>query len=349
MLRFFENRTVREVASALGLREDAAQKRVNRATDKLRDYFVRRGVQVSTAVLLASIGTHAVQAAPAELGTKIAATAALKGAAGSGSMLTLIKTTLKIMAWTNAKTAIVVGATVLLAAGTTTITVKKIQEHRTYPWQVRDYNTRVLEKVPPQVMILPTIFPDYESWGSANGKFLGIGVSIRDIVRTTYGKSLARTILATELPPDKYDYIANLPRGSAEALQKELKRKFGVAGRLETREMDVMLLRVKHQNAPGLRPSTTHRNSSLSNNGNRFSCVNLPLTGLVDYLEYYLEIPVVDQTGLTSRFDIDLQLNKQEGQQHNPAVLKQALLDELGLELVPGREPIEMLVVEKAP
>ena len=58
---------------------------------------------------------------------------------------------------------------------------------------------------------------------------------------------------------------------------------------------------------------------------------------------------MVDQTGLTSRFDIDLQLDKQEGQQHNPAVLKQALLDELGLELVPGREPIEMLVIEKAP
>ena len=28
--------------------------------------------------------------------------------------------------------------------------------------------------------------------------------------------------------------------------------------------------------------------------------------------------------------------------------LKQALIDQLGLELVPGREPVEMLVVEKA-
>jgi uncharacterized protein (TIGR03435 family) len=87
----------------------------------------------------------------------------------------------------------------------------------------------------------------------------------------------------------------------------------------------------------------------LNNEGSRFSCVNLPLTGLVDYLEYYLKIPVIDQTGLTGRFDIDLQLNEQDGQQHNPAVLKQALLDELGLELVPGYEPVEMLVIEKAP
>jgi uncharacterized protein (TIGR03435 family) len=112
--------------------------------------------------------------------------------------------------------------------------------------------------------------------------------------------------------------------------------------------MDVLLLTVKSRNAPGLRPSTTRRNSSLNNEGNRFSCVNLPLTGLIDYLEYYLGIPVVDQTGLTSRFDIDLKLNEQDWQQHNPDALKQILLDQLGLELVPSREEIEMLVVERA-
>jgi RNA polymerase sigma factor (sigma-70 family) len=123
VLRFFKNRTVREVASALGLREDAAQKRVNRAADKLRDYFVRRGIQVSTAALLASIGTHAVQAAPAALAKTITAVAVVKGAAAGGSTLTLVKGALKIMAWTKAKTAIVTGVAVILAAGTTPMVI----------------------------------------------------------------------------------------------------------------------------------------------------------------------------------------------------------------------------------
>ena len=127
VLRFFENRTVREVAVALGLREDAAQKRVNRATDKLRDYFVRRGVQVSTAALLASLGTHAVQAAPAELASKIAATAALKGA-GGGSTLTLIKGALKLMAWTKLKTGII-GAVIVVAVATTTTNLVIQHQH----------------------------------------------------------------------------------------------------------------------------------------------------------------------------------------------------------------------------
>jgi len=127
VLRFFENHTIREVAVALGLREDAAQKRVNRATDKLRDYFVRRGVQVSTAALLASLGTHAVQAAPAELASKIAATAALKGA-GGGSTLTLIKGALKLMAWTKLKTGII-GAVIVVAVATTTTNLVIQHQH----------------------------------------------------------------------------------------------------------------------------------------------------------------------------------------------------------------------------
>jgi hypothetical protein len=43
--------------------------------------------------------------------------------------LTLVKGAFKLMAWTKMKTAIVVGAIVLLAAGTTTITFKEIQAH----------------------------------------------------------------------------------------------------------------------------------------------------------------------------------------------------------------------------
>jgi uncharacterized protein (TIGR03435 family) len=347
LVRFFQDKSHRELARTLGVSEDASKVRISRALEKLRLIFARQGFAVPSAVLLATISAHGAQAAPAGLTASVASVAVTNGTAGTTSTLTIAKGVLKIMAWTKAKTAIVIGASMLLAAGTATVTVKKIQEHRTYPWQVRNFDSRVVDKVPPQVMIVPTIFPDSESWGSANGKFLGSGASIRDIVRTTYDKSLARTVLSTELPPGKYDYIANLPRGSAEALQKEIQRKFGVVGRREMRETDVLLLMVKSRNAPGLRPSTTRRNSSLSNEGNRFSCVNLPLTGLVDYLEYYLGIPVVDQTSLTRRFDIDLKVNEQDWQQHNPDALKQVLLDQLGLELVPTNMPIEMLVVEK--
>jgi uncharacterized protein (TIGR03435 family) len=59
-----------------------------------------------------------------------------------------------------------------------------------------------------------------------------------------------------------------------------------------------------------------------------------------------LNIPVVDQTGLTGNFDFNLKW-KADWQHLNIEGLKQAFIDQLGLELVPSREPIEMLIVEK--
>lgn len=43
LLRFYDHKSFREVGSVLGMREEAARKRVERATDKLRSYFGRAG------------------------------------------------------------------------------------------------------------------------------------------------------------------------------------------------------------------------------------------------------------------------------------------------------------------
>ncbi len=117
-LRFLENKSGAETAAALGIQEWAVHKRTSRAVEKLRAFFSRRGVSVSAGVLIAAVSANSLQAAPAGLAATVTAAAA-KGAAVSGSTLTLIKGALKIMAWTKAKTAIVVGTAVILAAGTT--------------------------------------------------------------------------------------------------------------------------------------------------------------------------------------------------------------------------------------
>src|SRR5256885_1776088 len=46
LLRFFENRNLREVGQTLGTSEDAAQKRVSRAVERLREFLSHRGVSV---------------------------------------------------------------------------------------------------------------------------------------------------------------------------------------------------------------------------------------------------------------------------------------------------------------
>jgi RNA polymerase sigma factor (sigma-70 family) len=130
VLRFFENKTARQVAAALKLNEPAAHKRVDRALEKLHRFFARRGVSSTTAIIAGAISANSVQAAPVALAKAATAAAITKGAAASGSTLTLIKGALKIMAWTKAKTAIVSGVVVLLAAGTATTIIHRMHTDR---------------------------------------------------------------------------------------------------------------------------------------------------------------------------------------------------------------------------
>jgi RNA polymerase sigma factor (sigma-70 family) len=119
VLRFFENKTFAEVGASLGASEDAAKMRVNRALEKLRRVFTKRGVSSTTAIIVGTISANSVQAAPVELAKTVTALAIAKGAAASGSTLTLIKGVLKIMAWAKAKMAIVISASIIFAAATT--------------------------------------------------------------------------------------------------------------------------------------------------------------------------------------------------------------------------------------
>jgi RNA polymerase sigma factor (sigma-70 family) len=125
VLRYFENKSLREVGEALGTNEESARKRVTRGLGKLRTFFAKRGVTVSAVAIAGAVTAHAVQAAPAVLVRTTTAAAIANGAAVNISTLTLIKGALKIMAWTKAKTAVFVGVAALLVASTaTTLTIQ---------------------------------------------------------------------------------------------------------------------------------------------------------------------------------------------------------------------------------
>jgi len=129
VLRFFENKSLGEVGLALGASEDTARMRVNRALEKLRKFFTKRGVDSAAATIAETISANSVQAAPALLAKSVTALAIAKGATASISTLTLIKGALKIMAWTKMKTAVVVGIVVILATGSSIVAVNQVKKH----------------------------------------------------------------------------------------------------------------------------------------------------------------------------------------------------------------------------
>ena len=109
VLRYFEGKDLKEVGAALGTGEDTARMRVKRAVEKLRKFFAKRGIVLTTAAIAGAVSAGSVQAAPAGAGQNRDSHRVTKGATAGASTLTLIKGALKLMAWTKAKTAIVVG------------------------------------------------------------------------------------------------------------------------------------------------------------------------------------------------------------------------------------------------
>ena len=114
VLRFYEGRNLRDVGVGLDASEDAAEKRVGRALQKLRLFFVKRGVSVSASGVLLAISTNAVQTAPAGLAGSIVSAATLAGTTFTAAA-TLTAT--KAIAMTTLQKTLVVAA--IVAAGVT--------------------------------------------------------------------------------------------------------------------------------------------------------------------------------------------------------------------------------------
>ena len=113
VLRYFEDRSIKEVAEALGLGESATKMRLARALEKLRGMLEGGEGMLSVPALTAVLEAKAIVPAPVGLVGSVTA-GALTGAAGATGQASLIaKGAMKMMAYVKVKVAVVV----LLAAG----------------------------------------------------------------------------------------------------------------------------------------------------------------------------------------------------------------------------------------
>ena len=114
LLRYFERKSAREMAQVLGVSDEAAQKRVSRAVQRLREFFAQRGLAVGVNGLVVVLSANAVQAAPVGL----AATISSQAAAFVGTTLAASPSAAKgILLMTTVKKKIVIVATVACLLG----------------------------------------------------------------------------------------------------------------------------------------------------------------------------------------------------------------------------------------
>jgi len=152
-------------------------------------------------------------------------------------------------------------------------------------------------------------------------------------------------ILPASVPQGRFDLMLTLRDHPTEALQKAIQRQFGFTIRRETRETDVLWLKVKDPTLLALHASDSGSKMDFKQDKGMWAYIGFPISQVA---EYFLEgmafdKPVLLEPGLAGKFDLTFQEDAEDMQQAASNELAQA-----GLELVPSREPIEILVVEKA-
>jgi RNA polymerase sigma factor (sigma-70 family) len=114
VLRFLENRSLRDLGTELGISEDAARMRVNRALEQLRSLFGRQGIHLTSAALGSALFATTVSAVPAGLSASI-----LTAISGTAATTTATHAFFTTMNWINTKTiTALLGAAIVGGTGT---------------------------------------------------------------------------------------------------------------------------------------------------------------------------------------------------------------------------------------
>lgn len=148
-----------------------------------------------------------------------------------------------------------------------------------------------------------------------------------------------------------------------EMLEKLLAERFHLKTHMETKTLPIYDL-VADKGGAKLKPSTAieptseeelkahpdkYRKGSMSMGPGMFEGVGLPIRSLASQLSNALGKPVHDATGLTGLYDISLHFSRDDGagSADAPSVFS-AVQEQLGLKLVPGKGPVETLIVDAA-
>lgn len=212
-----------------------------------------------------------------------------------------------------------------------------------------------------EVSVRPSACDRRMGSSSGGGSLQYRGYTVWDLLPEAFeGANSARVWTNAPLPEGRYDILVRQPRGHSlreahDLLWQAMQSAFDLTARKTTNEMDVFVLQKGHTNGPGLTPASTKGGATHTGMG-KIEAVNAPLDWLTWVLEDKLGKPVIDETGLTNRYDLLLKrgdnvdpapANGLEAITPNPEKLVKAVQEQLGLELIPSTRPVVGFAVGK--
>jgi uncharacterized protein (TIGR03435 family) len=137
-----------------------------------------------------------------------------------------------------------------------------------------------------------------------------------------------------------------------EMYRKLLAERFGLAAHMEKKEMAVYALRVGKGGVMNLAKSKGDPNGEPDQNGGPrgMTFANCSMGEFSLMLQFMMDRPVVDETGIAGRYDFAMSWTPQDTETTDanaPPGIFTAIQEQLGLKLEPAKAPTDVLVVDK--
>lgn len=185
------------------------------------------------------------------------------------------------------------------------------------------------------------------------GRVTYTNVTVRSLIRQAYGlKVYPLSGGSDELSTDRYDIIATAPPETSKQatmlmLQALLEERFKLAAHRETKELPIYAL-VLGTNGPKFRAVQDDGSAPEigSGGGHQIRSHHISMKMLADMLRGYIGDSVVDATGLTGLYDLNLDFTPDESMSADGENLYEAVQRQLGLKLEARKGPVEVVIVD---
>lgn len=189
--------------------------------------------------------------------------------------------------------------------------------------------------------------------GSMSMRSFGTGVEIRGasaewLLTYVYRVESDRFEFASPLPDDRFDLRTNFPEAGESVTSPLLQDAVAAGLHLEVKpktvNKSVYVLKATPAARELVKETASTRGSERDVENGNVKLVNVSMDGLASSLEDFLDVPVVNETGIPTHFDADLEFPSKE-----MAALNLRLLAALGVQLTREERPVEMLEVTPLP
>jgi uncharacterized protein (TIGR03435 family) len=186
------------------------------------------------------------------------------------------------------------------------------------------------------------------------GRLIYTGMTVRGLTREAYGLKVYPLSLGSDAPlsADRYDVIAKVsPDASKEQrmlmLQALLAERFKLVVHRETKELPIYML-VLGKGGPKFH-AVGEDGSALeigSGGGHQIKAHHISMKSLAATLQGSIGDAVVDATGLTGLYDLNLDFNVDESTSSEGLTIFEAVQWQLGLKLEARKGPVEVVVID---